>query len=604
MRVSDFIAGHLEAIGVKAVFLLSGGGMMHLIDAVSRSAVPYICCHHEQACAMAAEGYARQKGALGVCYATSGPGATNILTGLVGAWQDSSPVLFITGQSKRTQTIQLAGSPGLRQFGTFEVDIVPIVSSVTKYAHMVETPERIRYHLEKAIHLATTGRPGPVLLDIPLDIQGAPIDPDTLAAFTPDAAAPPKWNDGTLNFVAEKIAAAARPLLLIGHGVRSAGAVPALNTLMGKLGIPVVTTQLAKDAVAYDNSLFVGHCGPKGDRAGNFAVQTADLILSIGSSLHSQTIGFEAELFAPTAYKIQVDSDAAVLNRGDVAVDMRIEADVHDFIAALARRSGNGGDHDAWRTRCANWKSHFMVRDEPHVKNADEINFYELAEALSEALDAHATLVTDAGSAFYVMGQGFRLTEGQRYIVSGALGAMGFALPAAIGAAVAAPDRTIVCVTGDGSLHLNVHELATLSHNQLNVKLFIVDNDGYASIRNTQKGFFAGQFIGASRDSGVSLPALDKLADAYGIRLETMRQGEDLAVAVRRIMALPGPVLCRVRAQVNQLVIPGVASRQLPDGRMRSNPLHIMSPLLPEAVLAEAVGDLIAPEPAKAATTP
>lgn len=601
IRVSDFIAQHLDAIGVKAVFLLSGGGMMHLIDAVSRTGVPYICCHHEQACAMAAEGYARQKGALGVCYATSGPGATNILTGLVGAWQDSSPVLFITGQSKRSQTIQLAGSPGLRQFGTFEVDIVPIVSSVTKYAHMIETADSIRYHLEKAIHLATTGRPGPVLLDIPLDIQGAPIDPGTLAGFTPDAIAAPKWDDNALDLVLKKISSATRPVLLIGHGVRSANAVPALHDLMEKLEIPVVTTQLAKDVVAYDNPLFVGHCGPKGDRAGNFAVQTADLILSIGSSLHSQTIGFEADLFAPAAYKIQVDSDAAVLNRGDVAVDMRIEADVHQFIAALARRPGNGADHGIWRTRSAGWKSKFMVRDEPHVKNSDEINFYELADALSEALDERATVVTDAGSAFYVMGQGFRLKKGQRYIVSGALGAMGFALPAAIGAAAAAPERTIVCVTGDGSLHLNVHELATLRHNQLNVKLFIIDNDGYASIRNTQKGFFAGQFIGASRDSGVSLPALDKLADAYGLRLETMRQGEDLTAVVRRIMAMTGPVLCRVQAQVNQLVIPGVASRQLPDGRMRSNPLHIMSPLLPDAVLAAAVGDLIAPEPAEGA---
>jgi acetolactate synthase-1/2/3 large subunit len=604
IRVSDFIANHLNGLGVRAVFLLSGGGMMHLIDAISRAGVPYVCCHHEQACAMAAEGYARQKGALGVCYATSGPGATNIVTGLVGAWQDSSPVLFITGQSKRSQTIQLNGSTGLRQFGTFEVDIVPIVSSVTKYAHMVETADSIRYHLEKAVHLATTGRPGPVLLDIPLDIQGAPIDPEGLIGFIPPASAVPKWNEKTLDLVLKKISSATRPLLLIGHGVRSANAVAPLGELLTKLQIPVVTTQLAKDAVAYDHPLFVGHCGPKGDRPGNFAVQAADLILSIGSSLHSQTIGFEAELFAPAAYKIQVDSDSAVLNRGDVAVDERIEADVREFITAVVERAGIGSNHDAWRARCAGWKAKFMVRSEPHVISPNEINFYEFADALSDALDENSTVVTDAGSAFYVMGQGFRLKTGQRYIVSGALGAMGFALPAAIGAAAAAPERTVVCVTGDGSLHLNVHELATLTHNGFNVKLFIIDNDGYASIRNTQKGFFAGQFIGASRDSGVSLPSLDKLAAAYGIRLEDMHKGEDLTATICRVMALKGPVLCRVHAQVNQLVIPGVASRQLPDGRMRSNPLHVMSPLLPENVLAAALGDLIAPDPAEPTTVP
>src|SRR5262249_45700918 len=265
IRVADYIADHLKREGVKTVFLVSGGGMMYLVDAVGQANLPYICCHHEQACGMAAEGYARQSGRLGVCYATSGPGATNTLTALVGAWQDSSPVLFLTGQSKRSQTIRLAPVGGLRQFGTFEVDIVPMVETVTKYAHFLDDPQEVRFHLEKAIHLATTGRPGPVLLDIPLDVQGARIDPTKLAGFAPEAPQTPVATD-IIAAVLDRMARAEQPILLVGHGVRCAGAVPKFRNLVDALEVPVVTTQLAKDALPYDHPLFVGHCGPKGDR--------------------------------------------------------------------------------------------------------------------------------------------------------------------------------------------------------------------------------------------------------------------------------------------------------------------------------------------------
>jgi acetolactate synthase-1/2/3 large subunit len=589
MRVSDWIARYLKQIGVDRVFLLSGGGMMHLIDAVAKADLPYVCCHHEQACAMAAEGYARATDRLGVAYGTSGPGATNLLTGIVGAWQDSSPTLFITGQSKRSQTIRLAATKGLRQFGTFEVDIVPIVESVTKFAHFLDDPADVRRVVEEAVHLATTGRPGPVLIDVPLDVQGALVDPEALVGYrlVPDgegAAAP------DIGQVVDRLERAERPVLLVGHGVRCGGAVPQLRAAAERLRIPVVTTQLAKDALPHDHPLFVGHCGPKGDRPGNFAVQAADLILSLGSSLHAQTVGYEADLFAPGAYRIQVDLDRAVLDRGDVPVDLRVEAEAGQFLEALAGARGEPLATGAWQEQCARWKDDYAVAREPHDLTTTELNFYEFADALSDALNGDEVIVTDAGSAFYVLGQALRCKGDQRYIVSGALGSMGYALPAALGAAAGRPDITVVCVTGDGSLQTNIQELQTLRHYGFNVKLFVISNDGYASIRNTQKGFFSGQYIGASRDSGVSLPDLEAVAASYALPYLPVRDRETLTPTLREALERSGPLIVEVHAQPEQVVIPTVASRKLANGGLRSNPLHVMHPLLPDEVLKRELG--------------
>lgn len=589
MRVSDVIAQHIKRIGTDKAFLLSGGGMMHLIDAIAVAELPYICCHHEQACAMAAEAYARQSGRLGVAYATSGPGATNLLTGLVGAWQDSAPVLFITGQAKRSQTIRSAPTLGLRQFGTFEVDIVPIVESVTKFAHFLDEPNDVRRVLEQAIHEATTGRPGPVLIDVPLDVQGAMVDETTLVGFTPDAQ-PTADIARQVAQVQGRFRTSERPILLVGHGVRAGGAVPLLRDTVEALGWPVVTTQLAKDALPYDHPLFVGHCGPKGDRPGNFALQSADLILSVGSSLHAQSIGYEADLFAPGAYKVQVDRERPILERGDVPVDMQIEADVSDFLGALKATVNGPPRQMAWTDQCVRWKTAFSVAAEPHDVATPEINFYEFAASLSEALNGSETIVTDAGSAFYVLGQALKLKADNRYIVSGALGSMGYALPAAIGAAAAAPERTVICVTGDGSLQTNIQELQTVRHNGLRVKLFVIDNDGYASIRNTQKGFFAGQFVGASRDSGVSTPPLEPIAAAYGLPYVAIDDRASMTAQIRDALASEGPTIVGVRAQPQQMVIPTVTSRKTASGGLRSNPLHVMHPLLPGEVMERELG--------------
>lgn len=586
IRVADYIMSRLIDAGTDTVFLLSGGGMMHLADAVGRrQELRYICNHHEQASTIAADAYARRTGKIGVCMATSGPGATNTLTGLVGAYQDSSPVLCLTGQVKTTQTIHCSGIEGLRQFGTFEVDIVPIVSSVTKYAAIVTDPKTIRYHLEKALFLAQNGRPGPVLLDIPLDVQGASVETDELEGFTPPE--PTACPASELGKIVDVLAKAKRPLILAGVGIRSAGAVEAFQKLIEKLGVPVAVTQLGKDVLPYAHPQFVGHPGPKGDRAGNFAVQTADLILALGCSLHSQTIGWEDDLFAPKALKIMIDPDPAILAREHVNVGLKIQCGVKEVIAALLLSAAAQPQARAWLAKCADWKERYSVRKEPHDRSGEGVNYYDLIDLLSSRSKGDECIVADAGSSFYVMGQAFRLKAGQRFISSGSLGAMGFGLPAANGAAVAG-GGAVICVTGDGSLMTNIHDLATMSRHKLNVKLFVVNNDGYMSIRNTQRAFFGGLLVGTDSASGVFIPSIEKLTRSYDLPFLCCDRLSSLDDVIKEAMATEGPVVVEVRGIRDQLIIPSVTSIRLPNGRMQSKPLHDMVPFLPpEQVEAE-----------------
>ena len=584
IRVADYIAQRLRKWEVDTVFMLSGGGMMHLIDAVARSdGLSTVCNHHEQCSAIAADAAARFSGRIGVCYATSGPGATNILTGLVGAWQDSSPVLFLTGQSKSTQTIHCSGIEGLRQFGTFEVDIVPIVKTVTKYAVIVTDPKTIRYHLDKAVYLATSGRPGPVLLDLPLDVQGALIDPETLEGYVPESYAVQPNSDDIIKVI-EILRKAKRPLILSGVGIRAAGAVDLFRRVVERMNVPVVTSQLGKDALFYDHPLFVGHSGPKGDRAGNFAVQTADVILSLGCSLHSQTTGWENSLFAPDALKIQVDIDEAVLAREQLNVDIKVKSDVTAFLQGIDPLIGNGFVNDTWRAACISWKASFAVNLEPHDRSSEAVNYYDFAEELSCALKGDECIVTDAGSAFYAMGQGLRLKENQRFISSGSLGAMGFALPAANGVATVS-DSITICVTGDGSLMTNIHDLAITSSYKLNVKLFVLNNDGYLSIRNTQRDFFNGMFVGTGPESGVFIPSMENHAMTYLIPFLRCNRAADLKSVIEQAIAMEGPVFVEIHALRDQRMIPSVMSEKLPDGRMQSKPLHEMYPYLTQSDL-------------------
>jgi acetolactate synthase-1/2/3 large subunit len=613
MRVADYIAKAVHAAGAQTAFMVSGGMMMHLIDAIARiPGVKYYCNHHEQACAMAADAYARESGRLGLCYATSGPGATNIVTGLAGAWQDSIPVMFLTGQNKVCETIRGTKQFGLRQAGFLEVDIIPIVQSITKYAAFLSDPSEARYHVEKALYLALSGRPGPVLLDVPLDVQGAMIEPMRQRPFIPEreglADAVPAPAAGTVAWVLDLLASASRPLFYLGHGVRCAGGQETALALLRRLEVPAVTTAMAKDLIPYDEPLFVGHPGIKGDRAANMAVQTADLLICVGTSLKPQITGYEVDQFAPRAVKIHIDPDVHVLEHGARMCQHQMQCDSRGFLesvmALVPRGPGRSTGQGRWVQRCRVWKERFPSQKEQHLLGDDKspLNAYEFVFALGERLPPECTIVSDAGQPFYFLPQALRHRAGQRYIIPGSFAEMGYALPASIGIASAHPDEghTVVAVIGDGSFQTNIQELQTIRHHGFNVKMFVIDNGGYASIRSTQRRFFDGFLVGSSNESGVSLPPLDRIAAAYGIPYVNCPDRCHLGSALEETLAAAGPVICSVRCMEDQDVIPSVPSLRLPDGRMKSRPLHEMAPLLPDGEFQ----DLVCEHPLPVADSP
>lgn len=558
--------------------------MMHLMDAFGRiPGMRYICNHHEQASAMGADAYARESGKLGLCLATSGPGATNVITGLVGSYQDSVPVLFLTGQCKRKETVRWRGITGLRQCGFLEADIVPIVESVTKYAAFVDDPEKVRFHLEKAIHLALSGRPGPTLLDIPLDVQGASIDPETLEGYTPEDEECSPVDQKDLESLVAKINGAKRPLIVAGHGIRAAGLAEQFRELIERWKVPVATTLMAKDLLPENHPLFVGHPGPRAQRGSNFVIQAADVIVFMGASIHIQTVGYEGDLFAPDAFKIQIDMDRPLLEREHIGVNWKLAWNLHDYLPHLSKcvtEAWPAPQADKWRETARQWHTTFSSKNEAHDLGSPDsrVNLYEFAQVLSEELGSDATIMTDAGQPHPILAQAMCLKDGQRYLNPGSFAEMGYALPAALGAAAAAPGKTIISVFGDGSFQTNVQELQTLVHEQPNVKIFVINNDGYASIRNTQKTFFNGFFVGSTPESGVTLPDIEKVVTAYGLPFARCENRTALRTTIQAVLKTNGPVVCEVMALVDQKILPVVATKMLPNGVLRSGTLHEMSP--------------------------
>jgi acetolactate synthase I/II/III large subunit len=586
IKVSQYISQKILSAGGRDVFMLNGGMAMHLVNTLGhKNGLRYIANFHEQASAMAADGYARCSGKIGICYATSGPGATNLITGLTGAWQDSTPVIFITGQAKTTDTIKFTNIDGLRQVGTFEVDTESIVKPVCKYAKTILNPSLIRYELEKAISICTSGRPGPVLLDIPIDVQGALIDPKKLRSYTPPN---PKIKPHKKEFtkLLQQFKNSKRPLILAGIGVRRAGYVEEFLDMVESLNIPVVTTQLGKDVIYYNHPLFIGHPGPIGDRPGNFAIQSADLIISIGSSLHSQTTGWEKELFATNAFKVQIDIDKALLKKEDIGVNLKFNLNVRDFIDKFSKYKLTNNNIQ-WLKRCRSWKRRYAVINEPHERPRKAINFYHFIDALSSAAPSNACIVTDAGSAFYVLGHAYRVKKNQIFISSGSMGAMGYALPAANGAAVSKSKKVTICVTGDGSLMTNIHELATSKEYNLNVIIFVINNDGYVSMRNTQNQFFEGHQVAEGSSTGVFIPSIEKITKSYNLPYKKINSEFNLVTNLKKIFLQTGPQVIEVISARNQKVIPKVASTKLANGKMVSNPLEKMSPLLDETLVSK-----------------
>ena len=583
-RVADYTASFLEQLGIQHIFLVSGGGMMFLSDGLALNPkIRVICNHHEQACAMAGVAYAKQRNDYGAVYVTTGCGGTNALTGLLGAWQDHVPCIFISGQTKRKETIRNSGL-ALRQFGVQEADILSVAAPLTKYAAMVNEPEDISYHLEKAAFLAKDGRPGPVWIDIPLDVQGAQILEDDLKHFTPEeqaqTTARPVLAHKTIMPAADALRQAARPVIVAGHGVRLGNAIEELRQFIEREQIPVVASRLGIDLLASDHPLFIGRIGNKGTRAGNFAVQNADCVLVLGSRLSVSSTGHEYHTFAREAKIIVVDIDTVEHQKNTVKIDHFVHAHVRDFLQGLLSLE-RLSPATSWPQTCLTWKMQWPVCLPEYIDRSQGVNLYYFIDELSRKMDAEDTIISDAGSSFYVVSQGVQLKPGQRYVTSAAQAEMGFTLPAAVGVAMAKERGNAVGVTGDGSLQMNLQELQTLVHYQLPVKLFVWNNNGYLSIRATQRKFFDSRFIGTDAASGVSFPDLEKICAAYSLPFYRVNNSKELPGVIKDVLAQDGPVVCEVMCIADQEIIPSVASFRREDGSMISKPLEDMYPFLP-----------------------
>lgn len=586
VKLSDYIFKYLADYGVHHVFMLTGGGAMHLNDSVGKEdRIQYICNHHEQACAMAAEGYARVSGRLGVVCVTTGPGGTNAMTGVLGQWLDSIPALYLSGQVRYDTTVASTGLP-LRQLGDQEINIVDIVRPITKYAVMVTEPQSIRFHLEKAIHLATSGRPGPVWLDIPLNVQAAMIDKKSLDSYTPTNEDNVEYNhqpiEKTVDFVLEKMRTSERPVILAGAGIRLSGAYDLFKYVIERLGVPVLTAWDAIDLMCDDHPLYFGRPSTLGQRGANFIFQNADLLLSLGCRLNTRQIGFNFDSVARAAYKIILDIDHVELNKPTIRPDLPIHCDVKSFLEVLLEelKISSIPEKIDWVSWCRTRNERYPVVLPQYLQNNNYVNPYVFCDVLSDYLREYDVIVSSNGSACVVPIQTLRLKKGQRHLVNSGCAAMGYGLPSAIGACFASKINRVICLEGDGSIQLNIQELQTIVHHQLAVKIFIFNNDGYLSIQTTQKNFFDGRLVGEGPTSGVTLPDMVRIANAYGIKTFRISTQNELAEKIEEILEFPGPVLCDVLIQPDQLFAPRTSSQRLPDGRMVSKPLEDMYPFL------------------------
>ena len=585
IRVADYISRYLVEIRVPDIFTVSGGGIMYILDGLKcNSSMNCICAHNEAAAAVMAEGYARTSNNIGALLVTTGPGGTNAVTGVVDAWVDSIPLLVMSGQSKRSQNVYNSGIPELRTLGGQEVNILPIVQSFTKYSAMVNDPEKIRYHLDKAVYCAKSGRPGPSWLDIPLDVQAASIDPEKLEPFVPPEK--PYYNiDEQITEIYKLLIQSERPVIIAGNGVRLAGSEKPFLKLIDSLKVPVVVSKLGQDLIDYNHPYFVGFGGTKGMRAANFAMQNSDLVISIGSRLAIPFVGYEYDLFAREAKIISVDIDPNEMKKKTIKIDMTINADAKLFIEKMLAVSIADPllEKVEWIIKCRHWKEKFDIITDDIKSQTEPVCSYNLFDKLSQILDEKAIAIADAGTVYCIISQAFKVKYGQRIIVPAALGTMGLSLPLGIGAYYAAKGAKIVAVTGDGSLQMNIQELQTVIHNKIPIKLFVVNNNGYVSIRNTQNAYFDGRFIGSSPESGVSCPDLKKIAYAYGIKYEAIHNQSELENKLKGIIDYDGPIIAEVFTDPNQQIMPSVSSRVLSSGKMVSMPLEDMWPFLPRS---------------------
>jgi acetolactate synthase-1/2/3 large subunit len=586
MRVADFIFKFLTDKGAETLFMVSGGQAMFLVDAVyQNNKLDVICTHHEQAAGMAADAYGRITGKLGIALVTAGPGAVNVTNGLVGGWTDSSPMMIISGQSNLFH-VEYQKKSKIRQYGVQGINIKPLVENATKFFVTVDDPSKIQYYMEKAYYYATNGRPGPVWIDVPLDVQKMEVPSKFLEEFIAPFT---KINSKTLvQEVAktlELLSVSKRPIFLVGQGVRLANAVEEFTKVVSRLNIPVLTSRLGIDLIESDNKLYVGRPGNYGERSANLSIQNSDLIIAVGSRLASSLVGHNPKDFGRNAKKIVVDIDIEELNKPGIMIDLKINNDAKKFFTEMLKQmdSYKAPVFNGWVKVCNDWKKRYPVVLESY-KEERPVNSYYFIEKLCEIANKDDMIMVDTGSCFHVACQAWKIKKGQRFLTTGGLSSMGY-WAAGLGACLANKRKRTVVITGDGSLQMNIQEFATIKHNNLPIKVFIFNNNGYLLIRFTQKNLMEGHLFGEGPETGVWCPDSLKIAEAYGIKGVRINSVENLESKITEVMDYDGPVICDVLTPEWQLIIPRISSEKKPDGTLVSKPYEDMFPFLDEEEL-------------------
>lgn len=588
MNVSEYIFDFFSKKSIDTAFMVTGGQAMWLNDAVGKNKnFKIICTHHEQSAAMSADAYGRIKNKPAIALVTAGPGSVNAMNGVVGGYTDSSPMIVISGQAALS-FVKYQEETKIRQYGVQGINIKPLVENVTKYFITIDNLQKVKYYLEKAYYYATTGRPGPVWIDVPLDIQNAEVNETCLIEYIPE-----KEKEGRVSLSQavkhsfEKLIKAKRPVLLVGQGISLANARDEFRKFIDKAQIPVITSRLGIDLLESDNDLYVGRPGNYGERSANFAIQNADLILSIGCRLSSSLVGHNPKQFGKNAYKIVIDIDQKELDKPGVKIDYTGKLDCKDFIKKMLSEYSTYSipKYNEWVDVCKTWKEKYPVVLQEY-KNEKPVNSYYFVDKLSKLANSDAAVLVDTGSCFHVACQTWKVKKGQKYLTTGGLSSMGYWV-AGIGACMANDKKDTIVITGDGSLQMNIQEFATIKHNNLPIKVFILNNNGYLLIRHTQRNFMENRFVGEGPKSGVWCPDSLNIAKAYGIKGVRIDSVDGIEDKIKEVLEYSGPVICDVMTPEWQLLIPRISSDKLPDGTLVSRNYEDMFPFLPEDEVKE-----------------
>ena len=585
VKVSDYIFKFLKDKGINTAFSVSGGAAAHLLESARQSKIKYIPNYHEQASAMSAEGYARITNKPALVLVTNGPGSSNTITGVVGAYQDSIPMFVISGQVPTSQTMK----PELRQLGVQELDIIPMVKGITKYSAQIKHAKDIKFYLEFAYHECTTGRKGPIWLDIPLDIQSTTVETDDLVGFTPE----PKLvldlrHQYSIDCILNTLYKAERPLIVTGNGIHLSNTEEVFKEVINKLQIPAISTWTSKDLFNYDDKLFVGNFGLLGERAANFAVQKADVLLILGSRLSIPNIGYNSKLFSPNSTKIMVDIDENEMEKSTLDIQYKIKGDLAEFLPILNKNIPKTLPKWLdWIEETNNWKYKYPVYQQEYKNNRDQINSFHFIETLSQHLKDNHVVVTDMGTSYTCTHQALKTNGKNRLYTSSGTCSMGFGLPGAIGTHFGNLNKDVILITGDGGLQMNIQELQTVVQNKIPLKIFVLNNNGYLAISLMQDNLFDSKYIGSTPDSGVSSPDFCAIGEAYGIETIRLNNNQDLENDIQSILDYEGPIICEIMMPEHQLLIPRVQSKKDKDGNIISTSLENMFPFLPDEELKQ-----------------